>query len=142
AMATITPPVAITSYAAATIAGANPMKVGFMSMRVGLVAYILPFVFIFKPGLLQYGTISDIAFAFITAFIGTGLLAMGLEGWFFGQKTNLLFRGLLAVSGILVVTGGYEFIAAAAILVVVIAVIGFIIKAVKKKKAEDINEKT
>jgi TRAP-type uncharacterized transport system fused permease subunit len=105
AMATITPPVAITSYAAASIAGAPPMKVGFLSMKVGMVAYILPFVFIFTPALLLYGSLINIIISFIIALTGTCVLAMGLEGWFFGLKTGSVARAMLIISGIMIVLG-------------------------------------
>jgi len=104
-MATITPPVAITSFAAATIAGAPPMKVSFLSMKVGMVAYILPFVFIFSPAILLYGSLIDIAISFILAIIGTGIIAMGMEGWFFGWRTGIPTRGLLIIAGIMIVLG-------------------------------------
>jgi TRAP transporter 4TM/12TM fusion protein len=105
AMATITPPVAITSYAAASIAGAPPMKVGFLSMKVGMVAYILPFVFIFKPALLLYGSLIEIVLSFVIALTGTCVLAMGLEGWLFGLKTGVIERVMLIISGIMIVLG-------------------------------------
>jgi len=105
AMATITPPVAITSYAAAVIAEANPMKVGFMSMKVGLVAYILPFVFLYNPAILMYGTIFDVILAVVWALAGTAVLSMGLEGWLFNKDIGYSVRIVLVISGILMVQG-------------------------------------
>jgi TRAP transporter 4TM/12TM fusion protein len=135
AMATITPPVAITSYAAASIAGAPPMKVGFMSMKVGMVAYILPFVFIFKPALLLYGTFPEIIFAFLTAVIGTGILAMGLEGWFFGFGTDYVARGFLIIAGILIVVGNWTFILIAAVMLMLAAATIYVKKIRDSKKS-------
>ncbi|MBN2559018.1 MAG: TRAP transporter fused permease subunit, partial [Clostridia bacterium] len=71
AMATITPPVAITAYAAAAIAEVSPMKVGFLSMKAGMVAYILPFAFIATPALLLYGSFPEVAISFFIALAGT-----------------------------------------------------------------------
>ncbi len=139
AMATITPPVAITSYAAAAIAGAPPMKVGFMSMKVGAVAYILPFVFIFRPAILQYGSLIEMLVAFIAALIGTGILAMGLEGWFFGHKTGYLIRVLLAVAGILIVVGNWIMIITA--IVILASVIIYVLLDKYIKNMEVLNEK-
>ena len=48
----ITPPVAVAAYAAASIAEAPPMKTAVLAMRVGLVKFIVPFAFAFYPVLL------------------------------------------------------------------------------------------
>ncbi|HPJ20962.1 MAG TPA: TRAP transporter fused permease subunit [Clostridia bacterium] len=105
AMATITPPVAITSFAAASIADASPLRVGFRSMKVGMVAYVLPFVFIYNPAILLYGNIISVVLAAAAAIAGSAVLAMGLEGWFFGVRTTIFLRGLLIAAGILTVIG-------------------------------------
>lgn len=141
AMATITPPVAITSYAAATIAGVPPMKVGFMSMKVGIVAYILPFVFIYKPEILQYGSFIETLSVFVFAIIGTAILAMGLEGWFFGLNLNIVLRILLAAAGILIVVGNWMLVAIAGVLIVCVLVYIFGKRKIVNRKEEEANEK-
>jgi len=105
AMATITPPVALTSFAAASIAEAPPMKVGFLSMKTGVVAYILPFVFIFNPSILLIGSWTETLLAFVSAIAGVKLLSYGSEGWFLGRNIGRLSRAILAISGILVISG-------------------------------------
>jgi TRAP transporter 4TM/12TM fusion protein len=54
-MSMITPPIAIAAFAAASIAKADPLKTGWEAMRFGWPAYILPFVFLFSPGILMRG---------------------------------------------------------------------------------------
>lgn len=76
----ITPPVAIASYAAAAIAGANAMKVGFESVKLGIVAYIIPFLFVWNPVLLFQGAIPMILWSFFTACLGCIALTWALEG--------------------------------------------------------------
>lgn len=76
----ITPPVAIASYAAAAIADANAVRVGFESVRLAVVAYIIPFVFVYNPVLLFEGTPIDIFLSFITAALGCMALTWGIEG--------------------------------------------------------------
>jgi len=66
-ISTVTPPVGLAAFAAAGIAGANPYKTGFTAMRLGLAAYIIPFVFIFNDHLLGFGTWYQVLSAFITA---------------------------------------------------------------------------
>jgi TRAP transporter 4TM/12TM fusion protein len=48
----ITPPVAIAAYAAASIAGGPPMMTAVYAMRIGLVKFVVPFVFAFYPVIL------------------------------------------------------------------------------------------
>ena len=48
----ITPPVAVAAYAAASIAEAPPLRTAVFALRIGLVKFIVPFVFAFYPVLL------------------------------------------------------------------------------------------
>jgi len=50
-LSNVTPPVAIAAYAAAPIAGANPMATGFMAMKIAFVGFLIPFVMIYNPSL-------------------------------------------------------------------------------------------
>ena len=54
-MSMITPPVAIAAYAAASIAGSDPMKTGWAAVRFGWIAYVIPFLFVGAPSLLLDG---------------------------------------------------------------------------------------
>ncbi len=76
----ITPPVAIASYAAAAIADANAIRVGFESVRLAVVAYIIPFVFVYNPVLLFEGAPIDIFLSFATAVLGCMALTWAIEG--------------------------------------------------------------
>lgn len=51
-LSAITPPVALSAFVGAGIAGSNPMKTGFTAMRIGIIKYIIPFMFVFRPGCL------------------------------------------------------------------------------------------
>lgn len=51
-LSAITPPVALAAFAAAPIAVANPMKIAIVSLRLTLVGFIVPFLFVFNPSLL------------------------------------------------------------------------------------------
>lgn len=61
----LTPPVAIAAYAAAPIAGANPLFTAFMSFRLGMAKFIIPFVFAFYPTILIIETFQPLAFVWI-----------------------------------------------------------------------------
>ncbi|KAA2237745.1 TRAP transporter permease [Salinarimonas soli] len=80
----ITPPVALGSFAAATIARANPFQVGLVSMRLGSVIYIVPFLFVLNPALILKGTPFEIAEAIVTAAVGIVLICAALQGYLLG----------------------------------------------------------
>ena len=101
----VTPPVAVAAYAGAEIAGADMMRVGFIATRLCLVAFIVPFIFIYEPALLMAGSAPKVLLAFVTAMIGTVSLAGSLVGWYF-RRIGWTFRLLLFVSSILMITPG------------------------------------
>ena len=63
----LTPPVAIAAYAAAPIAGANPLITAFMAFRLGMAKFIIPFVFAFYPTILIIEEFSTLPFMWIVA---------------------------------------------------------------------------
>ena len=71
----VTPPVCIAAYAGAAIADSSPMHTGFAAARLGIIAYIVPFLFIYFPGLLFEGSASHIIMAVATAFGFVGIAA-------------------------------------------------------------------
>ncbi|MEJ6392965.1 TRAP transporter fused permease subunit [Gymnodinialimonas sp. 2305UL16-5] len=61
----LTPPVAIAAYAAAPIAGSNPLMTAFMSFRLGMAKFIIPFIFAFYPTILIIEEFSLLPFLWI-----------------------------------------------------------------------------
>jgi TRAP-type uncharacterized transport system fused permease subunit len=51
-ISTVTPPVALAAFAAAPIAGADPIQTGFQAARLSLAGFIIPFVFVYHPAVL------------------------------------------------------------------------------------------
>lgn len=79
---TITPPVALASFTAAGISGGNPTKTGFISFRLGMVAYIVPFIFVYQPSLIFQGdSIVESLLAAVTAAVGCWAIAAAIEGY-------------------------------------------------------------
>ncbi|MBS0124983.1 TRAP transporter permease [Thetidibacter halocola] len=74
----LTPPVAVASYAAASIAGSDMWQTGISGMRLAIVAYLLPFVFALNPALLMDGTWLQIGISCLTIAVAGSLLAEGL----------------------------------------------------------------
>ena len=79
-MSMITPPVAIAAFAASSISGATPMRTGLEAMKVGWVAYVIPFMFVFSPTLLMIGQPTAIIFDVVTAIVGVFLISVGGVG--------------------------------------------------------------
>ncbi|MEK9724589.1 MAG: TRAP transporter permease [Rhodospirillaceae bacterium] len=88
-VSTITPPVALASFAAAAIAKTPPMMTAIESTRVGIAKYLVPLVFVYDPALLFVGPIWQTAVATVIVLAGLWVLSMALEG---------LYRGPLAAA--------------------------------------------
>lgn len=108
-LSNITPPVAMSSYVAAGIAGSNQTKTGLLSVRLGLIGFLIPFFFLGNPILLigadPTATIPASLWAAFTASIGTVALVGGLEGWFL-RRANWMERiVLVAVAPLMLYPG-------------------------------------
>jgi TRAP transporter 4TM/12TM fusion protein len=93
-IAVITPPIALASYTAAGIARTDPMQVGLASVKLGLVAFIIPYMFAYNPSLLAQGDVGTILFNTATALVGVFALASGLQAYYFG-RVGLILRAVL-----------------------------------------------
>ena len=100
-LSNITPPVAMSAYVAAGIAGSDQTKTGLWAVRLGLVGFIIPFFFLNNPVLLvgvdPQASFSSSLWAIVTASVGTVVLVAGLEGWLL-QRCNVLERIVLIVA--------------------------------------------
>ena len=115
----VTPPVALAAYAAAGVAGSNPMQTGFIAFRLALAAFIIPYMFIYGPALILKGSVLEITSAAITSFIGVGALAIALEGYLFGP-VNKISRLLFFTGALLLINVGlFSDIAGLAVIVIV-----------------------
>uniref|UniRef100_UPI0040473BFB TRAP transporter permease n=1 Tax=Orrella sp. TaxID=1921583 RepID=UPI0040473BFB len=108
-LSAITPPVALSVFAAAGIAGANMWTAGLAAVRAGAPAYIVPFMFVYEPALLfildddqsWYHAVWPI----ITASIGVIALAGGLFGWLLSHA-NVVQRVLLVIGALSLIKPG------------------------------------
>ncbi len=102
-LAEITPPVCIASYCGANIAGSKPMETGYESLKLALVGFIIPYIFIYNPALLLQGSFMQILSLCIMLYYIIIVIAAGLQGYFI-KDLNLLLRFVAIVfAGILVV---------------------------------------
>lgn len=91
-ISSITPPVALASFAAAGLANADPWKTSFIAVKLGLATFIVPFMFFFGPELLFQGETLDIVFVTGSATLGVLLLAAATEGWMNGAPLPMWLR--------------------------------------------------
>jgi len=114
--ANITPPVALAAFAGAGIAGGDPMRTGFLALRLSLAGFIVPFLFVYNPAMLMIDT-TNIAvnakeFALpawnvilsitVTSIVGILALGAAVEGYF---KTALswFWRIFLGVGALMMI---------------------------------------
>jgi len=102
----ITPPVALASYAAAGISGSNPMATSVASFKIGISAFIVPFMFFYNSAILMDGTWFEVTRAGATAVFGVFLLSSGVQGWWVGSRASWLMRGALIVTALFMIEGG------------------------------------
>ncbi len=102
----ITPPVALASYAAAGISGANAMETSVASFRIGIAAFIVPFMLFYNGALLMDGSAAQIVRAAITATFGVFLLAAAVQGWFLGRRSAWYLRVVLLAAALMMIEGG------------------------------------
>jgi TRAP transporter 4TM/12TM fusion protein len=75
----LTPPVAIASYVAAGIAGADMWRTSLVALKFCASAYLLPFLFVYNPAILLHGSAVEIAIAAFTAIMSGWVLAYAVE---------------------------------------------------------------
>ncbi|HWK95292.1 MAG TPA: TRAP transporter fused permease subunit [Pseudolabrys sp.] len=103
-MSAITPPVAVAAFAAGTIANANPLAIAVQCCRLAIVAFIIPYIFIYNTGVLMIGSAANIAFSVVTATAGVVALVCAQEG-FISKPIGAAIRLLLAVAGLALLAG-------------------------------------
>lgn len=96
-LSVITPPVAITIFAACGLSGAGVWPTGGAALRLAASGYIIPFMFVYHPELLMIGAWPDILLAAASAGVGVIALSSGLNRFLLCR--NSLVDGLLLISG-------------------------------------------
>lgn len=104
----ITPPVALAALAAAGIAKSDPFRTGFLSMRLGLVNFILPFLFVLSPTLTLNGAPMDIAHDVTVTALAVWLMTAAFEGWLYGiGRVDKVTRGAMLIGAALLFYPGF-----------------------------------
>ncbi|QBX34002.1 TRAP transporter permease [Paracoccus liaowanqingii] len=105
-MSAITPPVALAAYAGAALSGSDPMKTSVEAFKLGLAAFIVPFMFFGSHELLMQGETVDIIHATATALLGMFLLSAGVIGYFFGHA-GVVMRIVLIGAALSMISVGW-----------------------------------
>lgn len=104
-LSAITPPVAVAAYAASSIAESNPNLTAFQAMRLGFIAFVIPFFFVYHPELLLTGTPAAIMIAVFTSACGVLLVGGALEGFMRVSITRWERVGMLVAGFSLIFPG-------------------------------------
>lgn len=78
----ISPPVAAAAFTAAAIAKADGWRTGWLATRIGIIAFIVPFMFVYDQSLLLVGPVWKVTITVVTACLGAWCFALAGEGYF------------------------------------------------------------
>jgi TRAP transporter 4TM/12TM fusion protein len=99
----VSPPTALSPFAAAAITGGDPYRTTLSSWKYTLPAFVTPFMFVLAPegvGLLLAGPVANMVIVTSTALVGIVALAIGAQGWLV-VRLALLERVAFVLSGLL-----------------------------------------
>ncbi len=98
-LSVVTPPVCLAAFSGAAIAEADAMRTGFISMKLAVVAFIVPFFFVLQPSLLMQGSAMDVTQAIVTSIIAMYALAGAMQGYLL-ITANIIERAALLTGGL------------------------------------------
>jgi TRAP transporter 4TM/12TM fusion protein len=101
----VSPPTALSPFAAAAITGANPFRTMMVTWKYTIPAFLVPFAFTLAPegmGLLLRAPAATVLWSSLTAALGVAALAFGAGGWL-KQQANTVERALAVISGLFLV---------------------------------------
>jgi len=99
-LASVTPPTCTACVIGANLGGGNWLKVSFVGMKLGIVAFLIPFFFVLNPALIGRGTVLDILICACSGLIGAIFLASGFFGYM-RSRLNILLRIFYFLIGLL-----------------------------------------
>ena len=114
-LSAITPPVAVASYAAAGIAGENPMRVGWTGVKLGIAGFILPFAFALNTDYVTFGLNSITLLTWVCGIVIAYSLAVALQGYVEGKITFMERALYLVAAGLSIVSNVYTSLAGIAL---------------------------
>jgi TRAP transporter 4TM/12TM fusion protein len=101
----ITPPVCAAVYVTSSLAGSNWWTTGWLATRLGLAGFIVPFMFVYSESLLLSGSLFEILYAALPAFVGVFFLGTFAVGYF-GGRIGWAKRFVMAIAGAMLIQPG------------------------------------
>lgn len=104
-LSALTPPIAVAALAAAAIAEEDPFSIAFSAVRLAVVGFLMPFVFIWNPAIIGQGDSVQIALVAVGGVVAAAAIAVAVEwvraagrllGW--GQRIMLLVGAVASVA--------------------------------------------
>lgn len=105
-LSAITPPVALAAYAGAGIAKAKPMEVGFAACKIGISAFLVPFIFVYENSLLWEGAVGTILITIVTALLGVTMLSFGVQSQALNLRLGKVESIVLILASLLLIKPG------------------------------------
>lgn len=112
-LASVTPPTCTACVVAANIAGGNWFRTALVGMRLGFVAFLVPFCFVLNPALIARGPAIEVLIAAASGAAGALFMAAGFFGWFRTRLTAAL-RLIDLAAGVLLLAPSTALLAAGA----------------------------
>ncbi|MFP4622297.1 MAG: TRAP transporter permease [Bacteroidales bacterium] len=106
-LAEITPPMAPDAFVASSIAEAPVMRIAFTSCRLAIVAFVIPYMFVYNNALLLIGSFQQVALVCITAPVGVYAIACAVQNYLYGGL-NFLIRLVLFLAGFCLLYPGWQ----------------------------------
>jgi TRAP-type uncharacterized transport system fused permease subunit len=97
-LSAITPPVAVAAFAAAAIAGANPFKLAPYACKLSIGGFVVPFFFVFNPGILMQGSMLSIFSDTAICIVLVIACSLVLHGYIGRHAMSWPMRGAFAVA--------------------------------------------
>lgn len=108
-LSSITPPVALAAYAAASISQGNPLKIAVLACQFGMGAFAVPYFFVYDPALLGIDvTWIQVVVSFLTAIAGGVAASIAMMGYF-ASRLNILERLGFAVAAVMFMSSDWHF---------------------------------
>lgn len=130
-LSSITPPVALASFAASGLCGAPSGKVGWTAVRLGIIGFVVPYMFVYSPELLMQGAPIRIIIAFITACCGSFCTASALQGYF-RTHAGWYVRVMMGIAALLMIDSNLI----TDVIGIALIVISYAIQTIRLKKTQ------